>query len=215
MGVTEIHRSGTKRTHGIAMRSENGQGLIEVLVAVIVLLIILVPASMLLMSSLRYASSDRRSIQAASIAMTEISTLSHGSFSTIASLPTCSPTLGSGAPTTTVTKESIPFSVWGCAEWRNSTGSGNLCSTTGSPGVLLVEARVTWPNIKRPPIVDATLANPPVGTISATKGFLATDVTGASNQPIPGVTVSLTSSPWLKPGGSPCTTPLPLTVAHQ
>lgn len=171
-------------------------GLIEVLLAIIVLLIILVPASLLLTNSFRYAASDRRSIQAASIAMTEISNLSHGSFSTISSLPSCSPLLGNGAPTTTVTEENIPFSVWECAEWRNSTGSKNLCSTTGSPGVLLVEARVTWPNIRRTPIVDATLASPPVGTISATKGFLAVDITGASAQPVPGVGVSING-----PGG--------------
>ena len=174
------------------IRCEDGMSLIEVLIAIVVLLIVLVPASLLLTTSFRYAASDRRSVQAASIAMTEISELTHGSFNTIASLSTCSPTLGNGTPVATVTEESILFSVWGCAEWRNSTGSGDLCSATGSPGVLLVEVRVTWPNMKRPPVVDATLANPPVGTISATKGFLAVNVTGASNQPISGVTVNVT-----------------------
>jgi hypothetical protein len=162
-------------------------GLLEVVLAISLLLLIIVPMSYLFTNVIAQSNAARQSVTAIQLADSLVEQLNYtGPPNDANGQPEVGVTLAEGTPTVSGTKytETALFS-WSPA----GSGTPDLC-TSGLAPELLLQVTVTWsPNHT---ITDSTLLNyPPSGVI--TEGFLGIQVNG---DPAGSPPVDAASIPW-------------------
>ncbi len=194
---------------GVA-RGEEGFGLIECLVAMLVLMAVLVPTAYLFTNVLGQSATARQRITALSFAEQIIENLNNSGPPTDANNePEVGTTLSEG----TKTLSGIPYTASAIFQWTDASGgTPDFCDSGTSP-VLALQVTVKWGSGQS--ITDQAILNfPATGTIA--NGYLAIQVNGdpAGNPPndASGVTWAnrVTNVP-IEVSGSSLTTPYSLT----
>lgn len=190
-------------------RSESAFGLIEVMVALVVLLIAIVPLDWLVVSITFQAGQARAKVAATGVAeqwLEHYNTLPLSSFP--ANLPATVP-----EPTTTLGGTTYRTTVQ--LQWAESGLTGNLCTPGSTPQVVSAIADVTWGSPSSPTassnhVQEQTVVNPPYGLLQPNSGFLALQVDGASGPLTTPVgqttTATITPSPYVGGGASAAVT---------
>lgn len=203
------HYGGGTRQGGYARdghRDDRGFGLIEVIVALSVLMIAIVPLELLITTVTKQAAQVREKVTATGVAeqwLEHYNNLPLGSFPANMPATVTEPTSTLGGITYQPTVQ---------LQWAEAGLSGNLCTPGSTPQVVSAIATVTWGSKAA---VDAgynqvqeqTVINPPYGVLGANQGFLAiqvNDATGALTTPN-GQTVTATITPSPYTGGGPST----------
>ena len=178
---------GQRRTAG-----EDGFGLLEVVLAGVLLMVILSAVGLTLASSLNLTRTNKNRTVAANLASEQVDQVRtdvarNFSLLTIGSTPLPSRTVG-GA-TYTMTQD---------AQWITSTSSTDPCDTPppspSNPTTGLAYIRVTvsvkWPNMGGVnPVTAQTVVTPPVTTFQADTGHIPVQVFGDGGVPRSGVTI--------------------------
>ncbi len=156
----------------VSVRGEEGFGLIECIVAMVVLLAVLLPTAYLFTNVLGQSASARQRITALSLAEKIIENLNNsGPPSDTNNEPEVGTTLSEG----TTTLSGIPYTASAIFNWTDQTGgTPDFCSTETSP-VLGLQVTVSWGSNQS--ITDQAILNfPASGDIS--NGYLAIQVNG-------------------------------------
>jgi Tfp pilus assembly protein PilV len=200
MSVRRISRAQRRRL----ACNEDGLGMTEILVAMMVFAIIATTAAYGILNALTLTSSTRSSATAMSIASSDLDKMriaasvdDSGVFDVVS---TTSPILKTVAGTT--------YSVSRTVTWQTTTGTIGACGTgTGTLQYKNVSETVSWVTTNgRTRSVTMSSSIAPLSNINSdTTGTIIVTVTGAGGQPVPGLTVSIT--PTSTGGGSPLNTP--------
>ncbi len=154
-------------------RHDDGFGMIEVMVAMIILLVVTIPMAYLMTSVTQQSATARSRITAVGIAEHWLEyynnlALDNGSF----------PNPGGVVNTTTSTINSTTYTATISMQWGQTGVNGNLCNVGSVPQIIDILAAVTWGQGNS--VQESTVANPPYGLISPTTGFLAVQVDNAA-----------------------------------
>lgn len=167
--------AGTKRQGSQVHRGDAGVGLIEVIVALVILTIATIPLAYVMTSVTQQSATARARIGAVGVAEHILEyynnlALDDGSFPTVGGAPiTASYTVGS------ITYQTNTYLTWG------ETGlDGNLCTVGSVPQIINTQAIVTWGQGNS--VQESTVINPPYGLITPTSGFLAVQVNNAAGK---------------------------------
>ncbi len=168
----------TRRATGVD-RADHGFSLLEVMVALMVLLIALVPMGYLIDSVTQVAAQTRERVAATGVADQWISHLNTLALDSYPSVP------GTYlAPDVTVAGTVYHTSV--NLAWAEAGLSGNLCTPGATPQVISAVATVSWGKETNPTthsyansISTTSVLNPPYGALSTTDGYLAIQVDNA------------------------------------
>jgi hypothetical protein len=176
--------SGPETTEAHNHPHEHGFGMVEVLVAITLLVTILLPVSALLARGFQAMSDSRLRVVAANLATQQLEKVRGEPFTSIPQTHTIF----------TQTVGGIAFTVAQDAGLTSVGVQASDCTaptTGGTPNILLVTETVSWTNERDiKPVAMSTLISPPVGYFQPNTGQIGVSVTGASNQPQPGVTVT-------------------------
>lgn len=191
-------------------RGDLAFGLIEVMVALMVLLIAIVPLDWLIVSITHQASQARAKVAATGVAekwLEYYNTLPLSSFP--ADLPATVP-----EPAVVIAGATYHTTVQ--LQWAETGLSGNLCTPGSTPQVISAISQVTWGSANSPiastnRVQEQTVINPPYGLLQPNSGFLALQVDGASGPlttPVgQTVTATVTPSPYAVGGSTAITVP--------
>lgn len=175
-------------------RSDEGFGLIEVVLAFIILLVVLVPIATLLGNVIDQAASARERLTALSLAEQYLELLNNTPFGTATinrtlthkALPITNKTILQKAHTV---RSTVAYTIDAKFNWATSQGTPDLCTSNLAPTLMVLQVTVHWR--KNHQISDTTIINyPPAGLPKY--GFLAVQVNGdpASSPPytaVPGI----------------------------
>jgi type II secretory pathway pseudopilin PulG len=183
---------------------DEGFGLLEVVIALVVLAMVGAAAASMLLSSLKSTTNSRSRVAAANLALREIETVRATFLS-----PTLGPrsiTLGEvvnpnplpgGTAGQALTVDGRSFTVKRTAEWQSQGAAGGPCDggASGQLDYLRVSVTVTWPDMGgTTPVTSSTLLTPPLGTYNTGTGHIKVKVLDAGNAPQEGTIVSLVNS---------------------
>jgi hypothetical protein len=174
-------------------------GLLEIVLAVSLLLLIIVPMSYLFTNVLAQAASARQTVTAISLADSLLETLNYQGPPNDSNNQ---PEVGVKLPEGTVTVSGVAYTESALFSWSPAgSGTPDLC-TAGLAPELLLQVTITWG--ANHTITDSTLLNfPPSGVV--TEGFLGIQVNG---DPAGAPPADATGIPW-----SQRVTHVPVTVA--
>lgn len=175
-------------------RGSEGFGLIEILVALTLLMITIVPLAYLMTTVTKDSASARARIGALGVAEHLLEyynnlALDGGSF----------PTPGGAPINQTFPVGAITYNTTVTMQWGQTGLDGNLCTVGSVPQIVNVLAVVTWGRGNS--VQESTVINPPYGLISPSTGFLAVQVNNAagvgqsSTPPAQPIHVSISPSP--------------------
>jgi type II secretory pathway pseudopilin PulG len=167
----------------LAFRADIGLGLIEVLVALTVFAILATSAAALLQRALRISGSNEARVVAANLATRAIET----------ARGVDARTLVDGTSNSTVTVEGRTYTITQTVVPDSVGGTGNSCEgRTGPIAFKRVNVQVSWPGMGDVrPVRSDTVTTLPITGADANRGVLAVPVTGAADQPVAGIPVSL------------------------
>jgi hypothetical protein len=183
--VSPRHRGnpGNSRHPG---HNDEGFGLIDALVAFTVLLVVLVPMVYLMSEVGQQTSANRFGVtadQLAEQALENVGSLPlHGTTGLLTVLS------GGGTITTAPVVNGEQYNSTVQLSWSTIGSTRNLCTAGSPPQVILATAVVSW---RGGSVTDNTAINPPYGALVSTDGFVPVEVTGASNQPMSGINVTV------------------------
>jgi Tfp pilus assembly protein PilV len=122
-------------------RTEDGVGLLEVVLAIVMLLIALVPAAYLIDTSVQQTTTDKSKVAAVELADQELEALNN------LPLTTLEQDLGRTFSTGSQTVAGTPYSVSAYLSWHGtggSTSSPDLCSSGSPPVSISAAVMVSW-----------------------------------------------------------------------
>ena len=160
---------------------EEGFTLVEVIVALTIIAVVLVPCSILMLDQLKQSANLRDRVVAANL----VDQASHAAEAeSYDALIAASPPAQTGQ-TVTESVGNRKYSVTTSTYWQPETTTAGACDNPGNSGStgledeLLVVATATWPGMGATPAVRAdTLITPPPAAVSLQNSNLAIQVTG-------------------------------------
>lgn len=173
---------------------EEGFGLLEVMLASVILMIVLSAVGLSLASSLNLSRTNKNRTVAANLAGDQIDSIRTDvaqDFTLLTIGSTALPPRTVGGATYTMTQD---------AEWITSSSSSDPCATPppspSNPTTGLAYVRVTvnvrWPNMGGvKPVTSQTLITPPVSAFQANTGHIPVQVFGDGGTPRSGVTINV------------------------
>ncbi len=198
--TTSRSSSSHRRIERHRAHSSAGFGLIEVVIALALLMLIVLPMSYLLGTVLQQTGDARASVAAGLIAEQQLEE-AHSILSssmTAGTSSVCTPPSGTG-PVLPCTIPQPPQTVQGFHyhinlyfDWYVS-GSTDVCTSGRVPQVVLAQVTVSWgPTLKS--VSESSIVNLPYIATNPNDGFLAVQVDNASGGGTQGVTVTATST---------------------
>lgn len=160
-----------------AGRGDNGFGLIEVMISMVILLIGTIPIGYLLTSITQQSVTARARITAIGIAEHWLEYYNNLALDNSAGT---FPTPGGVVNTNTSTVGSNTYKATISMQWGQTGVNGNLCNSGSVPQIIDVLAQVTWGQGNS--VQESTVANPPYGLVTPTTGFLAVQVDDAAGK---------------------------------
>jgi len=184
-------------------RGDHGFGLMEVLIALSLLLVIILPMSYLLGTVLTQSTNTKASVAAGLIAEQELEE-SHAVLSaamTAGASSVCTPTGGAGPnlpctiPEGNQSVQGFNYSISLYFQWTAISGTANVCKSGVIPQVVLAQVTVSWgPTLQS--VSESSVINLPYIASNPTNGFLAVQVSNAAGRGTKGVLVTAaTTSP--------------------
>lgn len=170
-------------------RDEDGFGLLEVMLSLVVLLLVLVSSSYLVDNVVQQAALNRQKVAAAELAEQYLETTSNATLSSLQAhiakdvLLTPTPVLVGG----------ISYSVWSHLEWAGTGSAPSLCSSGNPPQVVRATMTVKW-GVNQS-LGETSVINPPYGTVISGDGFVSIQVYGANAPSPPADTTNLINVP--------------------
>ncbi|MHB1613798.1 MAG: type IV pilus modification PilV family protein [Actinomycetes bacterium] len=180
------------------MHGQEGLGLIELMVAIVVFALLATAVLTTLLMTINTTRLDRNRLAAANMATRELEVVraqfTQNPLSIITNQvvnpdPYPSGTVGTATtPGTASTVGPVAYTVTRTAQWITNSSGGNACSggSTGQPNYLDVHVQVTWGNMGGvAPVVSDTLLATPKGLLTGTTGAMSVQVinrTGAGEQ---------------------------------
>jgi Tfp pilus assembly protein PilV len=167
-----------------ALSSEQGSLLIEVMVGALVLAI----TTFAVMNGLDGAQATGRVNKERSVS----STLAQQDIERLRAYPIAA--LSNFSQTRTVTVGTVQYTVQSESEWvRDASGVLNCTDDSAQADYLKISSTVRSP-AQTTPVKEVSLLTPAAGTFNSTTGTLVVKVTGRDNQPLGGVSVSLSGT---------------------
>jgi hypothetical protein len=163
---------------------EEGFGLLDVILSLVILLIVLVPTAYLIDSVVANAATQRGRVTAAELADQWLEKMSNATLTTLQS-DISRDTLLTPTP---VVVAGIPFSVWAHLEWADTGTAPSLCTSGNPPQVIRATINVKWPGQQ---MGETSIINPPYGTVIPGDGFLSVQIQGANAPLAPADTANL------------------------
>jgi Tfp pilus assembly protein PilX len=164
-------------------RGEDGIGLIDAILALVVLLVLLVASSSLVDDVAKQANHAKQRVSAAEVAEQWLERLANDPLSTLQSdighsvALTSSPDVIAG----------IGYSSSAYLECADTGATENACTSGNPPQVVLATVTVTWPLSQS--LAETTVIDPPYGTAVATDGYISVSIIGENgSSPPSGVT---------------------------
>jgi Tfp pilus assembly protein PilV len=160
-------------------RGDQGFGLIEVVVALAVLMIAIVPLEFLIANITSQAAQVREKVAATGVAE---KWLEYYNNLPLSSFPHNLPTT-IAEPATVI--GGITYNANVQLQWGDAGLTGNLCTTGSTPQIVSAIANVTWGSSAGiqaggNQVQEQTVINPPYGLLQPNQGFLALQVDGAT-----------------------------------
>lgn len=159
---------------------EDGFTLVEVIVALTIIAVVLVPCTLLMLDQLKQSANLRDRVVAANLVDQAIHSAEAESYTTLVA---ASPPSQAGQ-TVTETVGNRTYSVTTSTYWQPESTTAGACDNPGNGAAgledeLLVVATATWPGMGSTPAVRAdTLITPPPAVASPQNSNLAIQVTG-------------------------------------
>jgi Tfp pilus assembly protein PilV len=175
------------RVGGQPGRTENGFGLVEVMLSLSVLLIVLVSTAYLVDNVVRQAAAARERVAATELAEQWLEQLSNAPISRLQAYIardvqlTAQPTVVGG----------VPYTVWGHLEWADVGVTHSLCASGNPPQVIRATITVKWNTNQA--LGETTIINPPYGTVVPGDGFLSIQLVGFNSPNPPADAANLTN----------------------
>jgi len=163
---------------------EAGFGLLDVLIAMVVLIVVLVPTSYLADNVLANAATQRARVSAAELADQWLEKTSNATLATLQSELDKDVLL---TPTPVVVG-SLSFTVWSHLEWADTGTVQSLCKSGNPPQVIRATITVKWNSQQ---FGETSIINPPYGTVVPGDGFLSIQIQGANAPAAPADTANL------------------------
>jgi hypothetical protein len=163
---------------------EEGFGLLDVILSLVILLTVLVPTAYLIDSVVSNAATQRGRVTAAELADQWLEKMSNATLTTLQS-DISRDTLLTPTP---VVVAGIPFSVWAHLEWADTGTAPSLCTSGNPPQVIRATINVKWPGQQ---MGETSIINPPYGTVIPGDGFLSVQIQGANAPLAPADTANL------------------------
>jgi len=176
-------------------RNDEGFGMIDCIVAMVILLAVLIPTGYLFTNVLSNAASARQRITALSVAEQWIETLNNqGPPADTNNQPEVGTTLSEG----TTVLSGISYKVSAIFKWTDASGgTPDFCNTNTSP-VLGLQVAVSW--VGNQSITDQAILNFPASG-NLTNGYLAIQVNGdpaySAGPPVVTAPTDVFSNPWI------------------
>ena len=169
---------------------DDGVALVEVMVALFVFILVLVPITNSLLTALRVSSNSRQAVVAANLLSQTLDSARSEPFQDLPIATT----------TSTATLNGITFSVQQIIQpLAPPEASTDVCGAstggTGSDDYLLVSVAVSWPHMNQAPIVGRTMLAPPATIIASGDAEVIVQVFSADQNPAVGVPVSINTNP--------------------
>jgi|GEM_PF-1577240 len=194
------HAPAGETRHGAGHRGDDGFGLIEVLVAFVLLMTVVVPSSLLLGNVLAQTSTNRASVAAGQIAEQALES-AHGVLSA-AMTGSCNEQMPCNVTLASQVVGHITYHTTLNFQWALiGNASADVCTSLEIPQVASATATVNWgPGLHS--LSESSIVNLPYSPTNFNDGFLAVQVNGVTNlaatgQPAnfgqPGVVVTVTS----------------------
>jgi hypothetical protein len=168
---------------GRPRRDDAGTGLVEVVIAMLVLLTVLVPTTSLIETTVQQAALTKQRVAAAEMAEQGLEQISNYPLSTLeADLNNPSVLLG------TATVGGVTYTADGFISWLGAGSTPDLCQAGSPPQVMAATATVSWG--KNNELAESTVINPPYSQAvfylanALTSGHTYTSLTATTNQTI-------------------------------
>jgi Tfp pilus assembly protein PilV len=155
--VTNLVRRVRKRIAGRMARGEAGVGLIEAMVAIVILLVVLVPATYLMDSAVQQSASARERVAATEVAEQALEQLGNDSLTTLEGELDTSYSLGSDIVA------GVTYNVTGFLTWQGVGSAPDLCSSGSPPVSISATATVTWGSGPTRKLAEQSVISPSYG----------------------------------------------------
>ena len=155
-------------------RDDDGFGLLEVMISLVVLLLVLVASSYLVDNVVQQAAFNRQRVAAAELAEQYLETTSNATLSSLQAdiskdvLLTATPVIVGG----------VNYSVWSHLEWAGTGNAPSLCASGNPPQVVRATMTVKWGVGQS--LGETSIIDPPYGTVIPGDGFLSIRIYGAN-----------------------------------
>jgi hypothetical protein len=166
-------------------QDEDGFGLLEVMLSLVVLLMVLVASSYLVDNVVQQAALNRQKVAAAELAEQYLETTANNSLTSLQAdisknvLLTATPIKVGG----------INYSVWSHLEWAGTGVAPSLCASGNPPQVVRATMTVKWGNGQS--LGETSILDPPYGTVIPGDGFLSIRIYGGNLTSAPADTANL------------------------
>jgi Tfp pilus assembly protein PilV len=175
------------------LRREDGFGLIEVLVSVVMLSLISLGVLAMIDGPTAVSGANRARSTASALAQQDQDRMRAMTVSDLSAYST----------TRSVTLNRVPFTVRSKATWvSDASGTESCTSNDNQAHYLKIVSTVTWPNIGTAPAVAATSLMAPPASLSTTAGSLAVVVSDQAGAPVTGLTVHANPGSYSTPTNS-------------
>ena len=174
-----LRAGGFKDTH----LAEDGFGLIDAVLALVILMVILIATSNLVSDVLKQASHAKEQVSATEIAEQWLERLANDPLATLQG------DINHSVPLTSVPDvvAGIGYSASALMAWADTGASQNACTSGNPPQVILATVTVSWGQGQT--LDETTIIDPPYGTAVPNDGYISVQIIGASGTgPPTGVT---------------------------
>jgi Tfp pilus assembly protein PilV len=208
------NHGGSRLSSTRRLRTDEAITLMEVMIALSLLLLIILPMSYLLGSVLNQSTNTKASVAAGLIAEQELeeshailsAAMTAGASSVCTATGATGPSLPCTVPEAAQKVQGFNYSVALYFQWTSISGTANVCKSGVIPQVVLAQVTVSWgPNLQS--VSESSIINLPYIASTPTNGFLAVQVSNAAGKGTAGVLVTASTS-------SPSYTTSALTDSH-
>jgi Tfp pilus assembly protein PilV len=135
--------------------TEAGFGLLDVLLALVVLLVVIIPATYLIDTTVQQSASARSKVAATELAEQELEALNNSTLATLEGFLNTTTTVG----TQSVSNVTYTTSVY--LDWKGTGASPNLCSAGTPPQSMSANATVSWGTATTQQVTEESVIDPP------------------------------------------------------
>ncbi len=171
--------------------TQAGFGLLEVVIASVILMIVLGTVGLALASQMNVNRGNKNRVVAANISSERVDELRTQSLKDFTGIPI-------GTTLTSRPVGGVAYAVKQEVDWVAASAAGSPCEVPPSAGAggglayVRVRVSVSWPNMSGTnPVAAETLITPPVKTFAANTGHIPVQVVSGSGGPQPGVAVTV------------------------